>query len=301
MRSQLSELAIFSLVAEERSFTRAGARLGLSQSAVSHIMRTLEKKLGIQLLARTTRSVSPTAAGSALLQQLNPALERIEQSLADARNLRAHPSGKLRLVLSRTAARLILVPKLTGFTRAFPDVELDITCSNDSIDLIAGEFDAGIQVGEYIQKDMIAIKVSKDMRLTVVGSPSYLSAKGTPRSPHDLKDHLCIALRLRKSGVYRWEFEKGRRSLTINPRGYLTFTDADLAVQAALDGAGLMMTMEAHVEEYVSDGSLIPVLRDWCASFPGYFLYYPSRQHQTAALAALIDALRLRRTVIATS
>jgi len=300
MRSELSELAIFSIVAEERSFTRAGARLGLSQSAVSHMMRTLEKKLGIQLLARTTRSVSPTAAGSALLQNLNPALERIEQSLADARNLRAHPGGKIRLILSRTAARLILLPKLTQFTRAFPDVELDITCSNDSIDLIAGEFDAGIQIGEYIQKDMIAVKVSKDMRLTVVGSPGYFAAKGVPKSPEDLKDHLCIALRLRKSGVYRWEFEKGRRSLTINPRGYLTFTDADLAVQAALDGAGLMMTMEVHVEKHVSNGSLVPVLQDWCASFPGYFLYYPSRRHQTAALIALIDTLRMRRGATAT-
>ena len=291
---------MFSVVAEERSFTRAGARLGLSQSAVSHMMRTLEKKLGIQLLARTTRSVSPTAAGSALLQNLNPALEHIEQSLADARNLRAHPGSKIRLILSRTAARLVLLPKLTQFTRAFPDVELDITCSNDSIDLIAGEYDAGIQIGEYIQKDMIAVKVSKDMRLTVVGSPGYFAAKGVPKSPEDLKDHLCIALRLRKSGVYRWEFEKGRRSLTIYPRGYLTFTDADLAVQAALDGTGLTMTMEVHVEKHVSNGSLVPVLQDWCASFPGYFLYYPSRRHQTAALIALIDTLRMRRGATAT-
>jgi DNA-binding transcriptional LysR family regulator len=147
---------------------------------------------------------------------------------------------------------------------------------------------------------MIAVKVSKDMRLTVVGSPGYFAAKGVPKSPEDLKDHLCIALRLRKSGVYRWEFEKGRRSLTINPRGYLTFTDADLAVQAALDGAGLMMTMEVHVEKHVSNGSLVPVLQDWCASFPGYFLYYPSRRHQTAALIALIDTLRMRRGATAT-
>ncbi len=293
MRNELSELAIFSIVAEERSFTRAGARLGLSQSAVSHMMRTLERKLGLQLLARTTRSVSPTAAGSALLRNLNPALERIEQSLAEARNLRDRPAGKIQLVLSRTAARLILLPKLTAFSHAFPEIELDITCSNDTIDLIAGQFDAGIHIGEFIQRDMIAVKVSRDMRLAVVGSPAYFESRKIPKSPGDLKEHACIALRLRKSGVYRWEFEKGRRSLTVNPRGPLTFSDSDFAVQATLEGAGLMMTMEAQVEEHVAKGNLISVLRDWCPTFPGYFLYYPSRRNQPAALIALINALRL--------
>ena len=256
-------------------------------------MRTLEKRLGIQLLARTTRSVSPTAAGSALLRNLNPALERIEQSLAEARNLRDLPGGRVKIVLSRTAARLILLPKLPAFSQAFPDIELDITCSNDTIDLIAGHFDAGIHIGEFIQRDMIAVKVSGDMRLAVVGSPAYFQIRKIPKSPGDLKEHACIALRLRKSGVYRWEFEKGRRSLTVNPRGPLTFSDSDLAIQATLDGAGLMMTMEAQVEEHVGKGDLVSVLRDWCPSFPGYFLYYPSRHHQPAALAALINALRL--------
>ncbi len=293
MRNELSELAIFSIVAEERSFTRAGARLGLSQSAVSHMMRTLEKKLGIQLLARTTRSVAPTAVGSALLRDLNPALERIEQSLAEARNLRDHPAGKIQLVLSRMAARLILLPKLTAFSLAFPDIELDITCSSDTIDLIAGRFDAGIQIGEFIQRDMIAVKVSTDMRLAVVGSPAYFESRKIPKSPGDLKEHSCIALRLRKSGVYRWEFEKGRRALTVNPRGSLTFSDADFAVQATLEGVGLMMTMEAQVKEHVARGDLVSVLRDWCPTFPGYFLYYPSRRNQPAALIALINALRL--------
>ncbi len=293
MQNELSELAIFSIVAEERSFTRAGARLGLSQSAVSHMMRTLERKLGIQLLARTTRNVSPTAAGSAILRDLNPALECIEQSLAAARNLRDHPAGKIRLVLSRLAARLILLPKLTSFSQAYPDIELDITCSNDTIDLIAGQFNAGIHIGEFIQRDMIATKVSGDMRLAVVGSLAYFQSRKIPKSPGDLKEHSCIALRLRKSGVYRWEFEKGRRSLTVNPRGSLTFSDSDFALQATLEGAGLMMTMEAQVEEHVSRGNLVSVLRDWCPAFPGYFLYYPSRRNQPAALIALIKALRL--------
>jgi DNA-binding transcriptional LysR family regulator len=293
MRNELSELAIFSIVAEEQSFTRAGARLGLSQSAVSHMMRTLEKKLGIQLLARTTRSVSPTAAGYALLRNLNPALERIEQSLAEARNLRDHPAGKIQLVLSPMAARMILLPKLTAFSQSFPEFELDITCSNDTIDLIAGHFDAGIHIGEFIQRDMIAVKVSRDMRLAVVGSPAYFESRKTPRSPDDLKHHSCIALRLRKSGIYRWEFEKGRRSLTVNPRGFLTFSDADVALRATLEGAGLLMTLEAQVEEHVLKGDLVSVLGDWCPTFPGYFLFYPSRRNQPAALMALINAFRL--------
>ena len=293
MRSELSELAIFSIVAEERSFTRAGARLGLSQSAVSHMMRTLEKGLGIQLLARTTRSVSPTAAGSSLLRDLNPALKRIEQLLAEARSLREHPAGKIQLVLSRAAARLVLLPKLTAFSQAFPDIELDITCSNESIDLVAGQFDAGIQIGELIQRDMIAVKVSQDMRLTVVGASGYFMSRKIPKSPGDLKEHSCIAFRLRKNGVYRWEFKKGRRSLTVNPRGSLTFSDSDFAVQATLEGAGLMMTVEALVEEHVAKGDLVSVLRDWCPTFPGFFVYYPSRRNQPAALIALIDALRL--------
>jgi DNA-binding transcriptional LysR family regulator len=292
MRKDLGELAAFAMVAEERSFTRAAARLGVSQSALSHSMRALEKRLGLQLLARTTRSVSPTAAGSALLSELAPALERIERSLADARNRRERPAGRIRLILSRTAAYLVLLPRLAQFARAYPDIVLEVTSSNDPVDLVAGEYDAGVQIGEFIQRDMIAVRVSKDMRLAVVGAPEYFESRKPPRTPRDLKDHPCIGFRF-SSGIYRWEFEKGRRALTVNPRGPATFDDPDLVIQAVLKGLGIGTAMEDSLAEMIADGRLIQVLRDWCPVFPGHFLYYPSRRNQPAALAALIDTLRL--------
>jgi DNA-binding transcriptional LysR family regulator len=211
MRDDLTDLTAFATVAEERSFTRAAARLGVSQSALSHTMRALEKRLGVQLLARTTRSVSLTPAGSSLLTDLGPALERIRTSLAQVRRLSHSPSGRVRLVLPRSAVRMVLLPKLTKFTKTFPDVVLDVTTSNDPIDLAAGEFDAGIHIGELIQRDMIAARVSEDLRLAVVGSPDYFKQHGLPRNPQDLKEHLCIGFRF-GPGVYRWEFEKGSKA-----------------------------------------------------------------------------------------
>jgi DNA-binding transcriptional LysR family regulator len=291
MRNDLGELAAFAVVAEERNFTRAAARLGVSQSALSHSMRGLEKRLGLQLLARTTRSVSPTAAGAAILGDLAPALERIERSLAEARKQRDRPAGRIRLVLSRSAAHLVLLPQLAQFCRAYPDVVLDITASNDPVDLVAGEYDAGIQIGEFIQREMIAVRVSGDLRLAAVASPDYLKRRGTPRTPHDLKDHACIAFRFRR-GVYRWEFEKGRKALTVNPQGPVSFDDSDLMIQAVREGIGIGMAMEAMVAPMIERGELVQILEDWCPRFPGYFLYYPSRRNQTAALTALIKTLR---------
>jgi DNA-binding transcriptional LysR family regulator len=292
MRNDLGELAAFAAVAEERSFTRAAARLGISQSALSHSMRGLEKRLGLQLLARTTRSVSPTAAGTALLRDLTPALERIERSLAEARKQREIPAGRIRLVLSRTASHMVLLPKLAQFARTYPEIVLEVTSSNDPVDLVAGGYDAGIQIGEFIQRDMIAVRVSKDLRLAVVGSPEYFKSHKTPRTPRDLKDHACIGFRF-SSGIYRWEFEKGRRSLTVNPQGPATFDDPDLVIQAVLNGLGIGTSMENPLAEAIAKGRLVQVLREWCPTFPGYFLYYPSRRNQPAALAALINTLRL--------
>ena len=258
----MSELAIFAVVAEEKSFTRAGVRLGLSQSAVSHMMRNLEAKLGLQLLARTTRSVSPTAAGAALLYDLNPALKRIEQPLAAARHLRVRPAGKVRLILSHAAARLVLFSKLEAFVTAYPEIELDITSSTEMVDLIAGEYDAGIRIGEFIARDMIAVRVGQNLQLAVVGFPGYFQFNKQPRSPVDLKSHACIALRLRKGAVYRWEFQKGKRSLKVDPKGRLTFSDPELAIQAALAGLGLVMTMEPLVAAMIAEGQLVRVLKD---------------------------------------
>ena len=288
----MGELAAFAAVAEERSFTRAAARLGMSQSALSHSIRRLEKRLGLQLLARTTRSVSPTAAGTGLLQELTPALERIERSLAEARKQRESPAGRIRLIIPRTATHMVLLPELAQFARTYPEIVLDVTSSNDPVDLVAGEYDAGVQIGELIQRDMIAVRVSKDMRLAVVGSPEYFNSHKIPSTPRDLKDHACIGFRF-SSGIYRWEFEKGRKALTVNPQGPATFDDPDLVIRAALNGVGIGMAMEEPLAELIANGRLVQVLSDWCPTFPGYFLYYPSRRNQPAALAALINTLRL--------
>ncbi|SFS03124.1 DNA-binding transcriptional regulator, LysR family [Granulicella pectinivorans] len=292
MKNDLGELSAFAMVAEERSFTRAAARLGISQSALSHSIRGLEKRLGLQLLARTTRSVSPTAAGTTLLQELAPALERIERAVAETRKQREAPSGRIRLIIPRTASKVVILPKLAEFTRNYPEIVLEVTSSNDPVDLVAGEYDAGVQLGEFIQRDMIAVRVTREMRLAVVGSPQYFAAKSIPRHPQDLKDHACIGFRF-SNGLYRWEFEKGSRALTVSPQGPVSFDDPELVIQAVLEGVGIGTAMENGLLGLIAEGKLVQVLKDWCPSFPGYFLYYPSRRNQPAALAALIETLRL--------
>lgn len=291
MRNDLAELSAFATVAHERSFTRAAAKLGVSQSALSHSMRNLEKRFGVQLLARTTRSVSATAAGSALLQELAPALERIGSAVAETMKQRERPAGRIRLIVPRTATEMVILPKLAKFTRKYPEIVLEVTSSNDPVDLIAGEYDAGVQLGEFIQRDMIAVPVTREMRLAVVGSPAYFESNTIPRHPQDLKDHSCIGFRFSNS-LYRWEFEKGRKALAVSPQGPASFDDPDLVIQAVLDGVGIGTSMEATLAKMIAQGRLVQVLRDWCPSFPGYFLYYPSRRNQPAALAALIAALR---------
>jgi DNA-binding transcriptional LysR family regulator len=293
MRNDLGELAAFAAVAGERSFTRAAGRLGVSQSALSHTVRGLERRLGLQLLARTTRSVAPTAAGAALLEDLAPALERIERSLAEAQQRRERPAGRIRLILSRTAAQLVLLPKLAQFARAYPEIVLEVTTSNDPADVVAGQYDAGVQIGEFIQRDMIAVRVSRDVRLAVVGSPEYFRSHKIPRTPRDLKDHACIGFRF-SSGLYRWEFEKGRRAMTVSPQGPVSFDDPDLVIRAVLRGMGIGTAMEATLAPLIAKGRLIQVLEEWCPTFPGFFLFYPSRRNQPAALTALIQALRLK-------
>jgi DNA-binding transcriptional LysR family regulator len=294
LRHVLPDLAAFAVVAEERSFTRAAARLGVSQSALSHTVRALEKRLGFQLLARTTRSVSPTSAGTTLLQDLAPSLERIQHSLQKVRNLSDRPSGRLRLVTSRSAAMTVLIPKLQQFCKAYPEIVLDVTASNDPVDLVAGEFDAGNQIGEFIERDMVAVRVSPDLRLALVGSPDYFAEHKPPKLPQDLKGHACVGFRF-AHGMYRWEFEKGKKVVTFNPHGPISFDDSELVVQAVLRGVGIGMAMEHSLQPLIKSGQLIQVMKDWCPTFPGYFLYYPSRRNQPRALAALIHTLRLSR------
>lgn len=292
IRSELPDLAAFATVVEERSFTRAAARLGVSQSALSHSMRSLEKRMGVQLIARTTRSVSATAAGAALLQEVAPALEKIGRAVAETMQLRERPAGRIRLIIPRSAAEMVLMPKLAAFTRKYPDIVLEVTSSNDPVDLVAGEYDAGVQLGEYIQRDMIAVRVTGEMRLAVVGSPAYFQSNPIPKHPQDLKDHSCLGFRF-SNGMYRWEFEKGRKALSVSPQGPVSFDDPDLVIQAVLDGVGIGTSMEGNLAVLLNRKRLVQVLQDWCPSFPGYFLYYPSRRNQPAALAALIETLRV--------
>jgi DNA-binding transcriptional LysR family regulator len=291
IRDELYELSAFAVVAQERSFTRAAEKLGMSQSALSHSMRKLEKRLGVQLLARTTRSVSPTAAGATLLQELAPALERIERSVAEALSQRERPAGRIRLIVPRLVAQMVIVPKLANFARRYPEIVLEITTSNDAVDLVAGEYDAGIQLGEFIQRDMIAVRVTREMRLAIVGSAAYFKSNPIPRHPQDLKDHACIGFRF-SNGLYRWEFEKGNKTVTVSPQGHASFDDPELVIQAVEAGLGIGSSIEEPLARQISSGRLVQVLKDWCPAFPGYFLYYPSRRNQPAALSALIDTLR---------
>ena len=291
-KSDLADLFAFATVAEERSFTRAAFRLGVSQSALSHAVRGLEKRMGLQLLARTTRSVSATAAGTTLLEELAPALEKIGHAVAETMKLRERPAGRIRLIIPRSAAEMVLMPKLAAFARTYPDIVLEVTSSNDPVDIVEGQYDAGVQLGEYIQRDMTAVRVTREMRLIVVGSPAYFAANPVPKHPQDLKDHACIGFRF-TNGMYRWEFEKAGKALTVSPQGPASFDDPDLVIQAVLAGLGIGTSMEDNVAVLLNKRRLRQVLQDWCPPFPGYFLYYPSRKNQSAALAALIDTLRV--------
>ncbi len=292
-RSDLSTLAVFLAVAEERSFTRAAKRLGVSPSAMSHAIRGLEEDIGVRLLSRTTRSVAPTEAGERLLTRLRPALTDVQDVLDQLSGLRDKPVGRVRLLVPRLAGTTVLGPKLAKFTHDYPDVVLDITADDSRLDIVAGGFDAGIHFGEYIQKDMIAVRVSNDHRAAIVGAPAYFESHPKPKTPHDLLSHKCVNFRHGSAGVYRWEFDKGKKSLSVAVNGPLIVDDVETLVRAAIDGVGLAFVSDERVSPQLASGELIRVLEDWCQPFPGFFLYYPSRRQQPAALAALINALRL--------
>ena len=292
-QDNLDVLAAFVAVAEERSFTKAAVRLGVSTSALSHAMRGLEERLGVRLLARTTRSVSPTEAGDQLLAQVGPALGDIRTALHGIGRLRERPAGRVRVVMPRLAASMVLVRKLARFSRDYPDVVLDITTESRPVDIVAERFDAGIELGEFIQRDMIAVRVSADQRAAIVASPAYLKKHPKPRNPQDLLKHRCIGCR-HGDALYRWEFEKRGREVTVAVGGSLVLDDVDLMVQAALDGAGIVFAFEEQVAPLLAKRRLVRVLEDWCPPFPGYFIYYPSRRHQPPGLSALIDSLRHR-------
>ena len=293
IRDELSVLSAFLAVAEERSFTRAAKRLGVSASALSHAIRGLEERIGVRLLARTTRSVAPTPAGEQLIASLSPALAEIGGTLDRISGLRERPAGRLRLLMPRTGAVIALAPKLAQFARDYPDVVLDVTTANGRVDLVAAGFDAGVQIGEFIQKDMVAVRVTKDLRAAIVGSPRYFESHAKPKTPRELPAHRCVNFRHDPETVYRWEFEKGKQSVVVAVHGPLIVDDVELALRAALDGVGLAFLAESYAAPYVANGALVRVLDDWCPPFSGYFLYHPSRRQQPAALSALVETLRL--------
>jgi DNA-binding transcriptional LysR family regulator len=289
--TDLTSLTAFVAVAEEKSFTRAAKRQSVSPSAISHAIRGLEETLGVRLIARTTRSVALTEAGEQLLDGLRPALNQVGESLQIVSGSRAKPAGRVRLLVPRFA-HSVIAPKLGELARRYPDIILDVTTDDSRRDIVADHFDAGIHFGEYIQKDMIAVRVSPDHRPAIVASPEYLRSRPKPTLPRDLLKHRCINFRHGSAGIYRWEFEKGRKSMSIGVSGLLVVEDEELVIRAALDGVGFAFISEHKVAPHLAAGSLVRVLEDWCQPFPGFFLFYPSRRQQTASLAAVISVLR---------
>ncbi|MHC2465677.1 LysR family transcriptional regulator [Bradyrhizobium embrapense] len=294
-RHDVNHLIAFLEVARERSFTRAAARLGVSQSALSHTMRALEERLGVRLLTRTTRSVAPTEAGERLLQGIGPRFEEIEAELAALNALREKPAGTIRINAGEHAAETILWPALEKFLPRYPDIKVEITVDNGLTNIVAERFDAGVRLGEQLAKDMIAVRIAPDFRMVVVGAPSYLKRRDRPKRPQDLTQHACINIRLpTHGGIYAWEFEKRGRPIKVRVDGQLVFNSAALRIKAALAGLGLAYVAEDQVQAQLAKGQLVQVLDDWCAPFPGYHLYYPSRRQSSPAFALLVNALRYR-------
>jgi DNA-binding transcriptional LysR family regulator len=290
-------LAAFAVVAKERSFTRAAAVLGVSQSALSQTVKTLEEQLGLRLLARTTRSVSPTAAGERLLRTVAPRLEEIGHELAAMSEMRDKPAGSIRITAGEHAAMTALQPSLARFLPNYPDITVEIIVDYGLTDIVAEGFDAGVRLGEQIAKDMIAVPIGAEMRMAVVGSPFYFKNHPAPKTPQDLTTHNCINMRMPTyGGLFPWEFEKRGREIKVRVEGQLVFNNIGLRVESALNGLGLAYLPEDQVLHHVAAGRLIRVLDDWCDPFPGYHLYYPSRRHASPAFRVLIDALRYSAT-----
>ena len=292
-RQNVNDLLVFLAVARERSFTKAAAKLGVSQSALSHTVRELEERLGIRLLTRTTRSVAPTDAGERLLRSLGPRFDEIEAELASISELRDKPAGNIRITAGEHAANAVLWPAVAKLVPEYPDIKVEIVVDYGLTDIVTERFDAGVRSGEQVAKDMIAVRIGPDMRSAVVDSPAYFAKHPRPKTPQDLTAHACINLRLPTyGGVYAWEFEKGGRELKVRVEGPLVFNNIALRQNAALAGLGLAYLPEDQVKNDIADGRLIRVLSDWCQPYSGYHLYYPSRRQHTPAFAVLIDALR---------
>jgi DNA-binding transcriptional LysR family regulator len=293
-RGSLDDLRALVAVAREGSFTKAAAKLGVSQSALSQTIRELESRLGVRLLTRTTRSVSPTAAGERLLQTVAPRFEEIDAELAAIRELREKPAGTIRITATEYAADAILLPKLAKLLQAYPDIKVEIVVDCGLTDIVAQGIDAGVRSGEQVAKDMIAVRIGPDMRMAVVGAPSYFKSRPEPEKPRDLIHHNCIALRLPHGGLYAWEFEMRGHELRVHVDGQLTYNTTAQMLNAALAGLGLAYVPEGMAQPYLTKGRLRRALEEWCLPYSGYHLWYPSRRQSSAAFALLVDALRYR-------
>jgi DNA-binding transcriptional LysR family regulator len=294
-RGHLDDLVAFVAVARERSFTRAAAKLGVSQSALSHTIRELEAHLGVRLLTRTTRSVAPTAAGERLIRTAAPRFEEIDAELSAIAELRDKPSGTVRITATEFAIDTLLLPKLARLLRDYPDIKVEMIVDYGLTDIVAGQYDAGVRSGEQVAKDMIAVRIGPDMRMAVVGAAAYFKGRAAPKKPQDLIEHNCINLRLPTHGsLYAWEFEKGSREVRVRVEGQLTLNTTGQLLNAALSGGGLAYVPEGLAQPHLARGRLLRVLEDWCPPYSGYHLYYPSRRQPSAAFALVVEGLRHR-------
>lgn len=295
LRENLNDFLSFLAVARERNFTRAAAKLGVSQSALSHAVRGLEARLGVRLLARTTRSVAPTAAGERLLQTIGPRFDELETELAEMSELRDKPAGTIRITAGEHAAETLLWPAIEKLPPAYPDIRIELITDYALTDIVAERYDAGVRLGEQVAKDMVAVRIGPDFRMAVVGSPSYFAKRDAPKKPQDLTDHNCINIRLpTRGGTYAWEFEKRGRALRVRVDGQLVFNNMGMRMTAVRAGLGLAYMPEDQVKADVARGRLIQVLEDWCAPFSGYHLYYPSRRQPAPAFSIFVESLRYR-------
>ncbi len=294
-RETVNDLIAFLAVSRQRSFTRAAAQLGVSQPALSHTIRGLEARVGVRLLNRTTRSVSPTEAGERLLQTIGPHFDGIEAGLAALTELRDKPAGTIRITADEHAVHAVLYPALKKLLPNYPEITVELVTDNQLIDIAAERYDAGVRLGGVVAKDMIAIPIGPDMRMATVAASSYFASRSKPSTPQDLTAHTCINLRLpTHGGLYAWEFEKGEREVRVRVEGQFVFNTVSMIMQAALDGFGIAHLPEGQVQEHLKNGELVRVLADWCPPFSGYHLYYPSRRQHTPAFAVLVEALRYR-------
>jgi DNA-binding transcriptional LysR family regulator len=301
-RDTASDLVAFLVIAREQSFTRAAAQLGVSQSALSQTMRGLETRLGVRLLTRTTRRVSPTEAGERLLRSIGPRFDEVDAELQAVTELRDKPAGTIRLTTTENAAATVIWPVLERFLPNYPDIKVEIVIDYGLTDIVAERFDAGVRFGETVAKGMISVRIAPDARMAVVGSPAYFGERRPPKTPQDLTAHKCINLRLpTHGGLYAWEFEKGGREMNVRVDGQLIFGTAALLLTAARAGIGLAYLTEEQVSDDLKTGRLVRVLADWCPPFSGYHLYYPSRRQPTQAFALLVEALRYRGRARTTS